>query len=403
MRYDLRPLLSGKVLGLICVLAAGPLQDSDRKDPGMTVASSWSKLPNLPAKHNWGYGASLWKGDQLYLFHYQQETELPSITAFDPKAKKWTFLPEAPQEGAGRGRMTIPPPPVAVLEERAYFPRQNLSFDFKARKWQKLPKAPVVCQHAVSAGNRVYACGFEGEDFKSRFSAAVYDPEKNSWELLAERRLEVPFQAQGLAWTGRKALIWGTRPPAIDKARGDAAPLGCLLDAVAYDPERKVWETPTGMPHQDDQSRRIDGSVWTGDRIIYLGEAVHGVKGACRNDGLIYDLAAGTWTSIPPAPLKGRSGSALAWTGKKLVVWSGVPCSGCEGRKRSCSDGAAFDPASGEWAGIPDAPIPGMFPPCVAWAGDRIIVYGGYGDRFVRAGETAWYVWPGAKEQPKKE
>lgn len=386
----LRPL----VPWLACAILAGPFQEAEKREPGGTVASGWSKLPDLPSRHGWGYGASWWNGEQLFLFHYLLETELPMITAFDPKTRKWASLPEPPLDGAGRGRMTIPPPPVAVMDGRAFFPKQRLSFDFASRRWQKLPAAPLTCRAAVAAGGRVVACGYEGEEYKSPFSLAVWDPKTKAWEKRSDRRLQDPFLFQGMAWTGSVVLLWGTQ---VAKAPIGKNPAPCILDAVAYDPESGTWSTPPGMPHPDDRARSYyTGGAWAGDRLLFIGEQIHAepVKGCCRNDGLTYDPKTGAWAAIPASPLKGRHQGALLWTGRKLILWSGGPCPSCEDRRKpSYSDAAAFDPSTGAWERLPDAPIPGRFPPCAAWAGDRLIVYGGHGERFVRAKETAWFVW----------
>lgn len=48
---------------------------------------------------------------------------------------------------------------------------------------------------------------------------------------------------------------------------------------------------------------------------------------ACGRDALqIYSLASDTWEIVQAghSPLNSREGSAIAWTGSDLIVWSGV-------------------------------------------------------------------------------
>jgi hypothetical protein len=76
--------------------------------------------------------------------------------------------------------------------------------------------------------------------------------------------------------------------------------------------------------------------------------------GATRalNDGVAYDPWADRWTSIPKAPFAPRYGSAVAWTGRALIVWGGGRSVCNPGGVTGChtvypADGAAFRPTWG--------------------------------------------------------
>ncbi len=85
-------------------------------------------------------------------------------------------------------------------------------------------------------------------------------------------------------------------------------------------------------------------------------------------------LARGHWTSLPAAPIVGRSDAAVAWTGRQMVVWGGTSASG----DRAYADGAAYDPATREWQKLPSGPLSARSSAAVAWTGSRMFVWGGY-------------------------
>jgi hypothetical protein len=82
-------------------------------------------------------------------------------------------------------------------------------------------------------------------------------------------------------------------------------------------------------------------AVWTGKRLLLVGgqTGCAGCPGAFARRGLVYDPKADRWSSLPPAPLRGRLDSAVVWTGGSLIVWGGGT-----GRPpyRGLNDGAIF-------------------------------------------------------------
>jgi hypothetical protein len=87
---------------------------------------------------------------------------------------------------------------------------------------------------------------------------------------------------------------------------------------------------------------------------------------------------------LPAPPLDIRSGSAVVWTGKELVVWGGsvdpnivvgVP-------PRNYQDGAAYNPSTGAWRPLSPSPLPASAETSVAAMTERGVV-------IVRGSETA--------------
>ncbi len=84
------------------------------------------------------------------------------------------------------------------------------------------------------------------------------------------------------------------------------------------------------------------------------------------------------WLPVPEGPLTARHSAVGAWVGNRFVVVGGMtsaPCADtadCEITAFPRSDGAAFDPESGAWTRIADAPAPVAGQ--VAVVGDRMFV-----------------------------
>jgi hypothetical protein len=79
------------------------------------------------------------------------------------------------------------------------------------------------------------------------------------------------------------------------------------------------------------------------------------------------------WTALP-APPEPRVGALVAWTGRELLVWGGIP----SGVDEPALDGFAFDPVEGTWRRLPAAPAGAqMFgvTPRPVWTGTEMLFY----------------------------
>ena len=98
---------------------------------------------------------------------------------------------------------------------------------------------------------------------------------------------------------------------------------------------------------------------------------------------------AGSWTTVPSAPLSPRLDAVTAWTGAEAIVLGGDV---------GAADGAAYDPRTETWRVIADAPypVPGGTPRAVA--GDTVYLV--HDDRLMSydASEDAWSVSPPAPD-----
>ena len=85
-----------------------------------------------------------------------------------------------------------------------------------------------------------------------------------------------------------------------------------------------------------------------------------------------------SWRVLPRAPVPGRLGASTVWTGREMIVWGGVARS-FSGQAAPRSDGAAYNPATGKWRKIANAPsgVLGGGGPAAAWTGSRMVIYVG--------------------------
>lgn len=136
-----------------------------------------------------------------------------------------------------------------------------------------------------------------------------------------------------------------------------------------YDPAADAWETvgATGFP----AARRWASFAWTGSAVAIWG-GYDATTFRSVADGALYDPATGAWTPMTltaaPSP---RIHAGMAWAGDRLVVFGGDDGSG------ALATGAQYDPVARLWTPLPTAgaPIAGEGPVMV-WTGRRLIVWG---------------------------
>lgn len=129
------------------------------------------------------------------------------------------------------------------------------------------------------------------------------------------------------------------------------------------------------MPDAPIEGRSGAAAVWTGSEMLVWGGA--GLDGSAEqpmSDGAAFDPASGSWRLLPEAPIEGRAYSATVWTGTEMIVWGGSQ------NGQMLDDGAAFDPGTGEWRVLSDSPLSAAMTSGVAWTGTEMFIIGGLND-----------------------
>lgn len=187
-------------------------------------------------------------------------------------------------------------------------------------------------------------------------SASVFDPSAGTaaaligdhWSQLPAAPI-APREAGVLAWTGTHLLVWG----GASDGRSDAT---LYADGASYDPATKQWTT---LPAAPISGRTQMGWVWTGTSLVVFGGYgsvdSNGIV-APLADGAIYTPSTNSWRKLPVAPLSPRFNPQLVWAGTEVLVIGGDPADESGDGPGYAAGEAAYDPASNRWRKLPAMP-----------------------------------------------
>ncbi|HWH33266.1 MAG TPA: hypothetical protein VNU01_11410, partial [Egibacteraceae bacterium] len=178
------------------------------------------------------------------------------------------------------------------------------------------------------------------------------------WQELEPAPIGVPGEHLG-AWTGRELVV------------GDFA-----TGMAAYDPRARRWRVLRGAP----RLQRVGAKLAAGEDgrvFLYGGFAPSYNPRPYTADAWMMDRA-GRWRALPPPPAPPRWVPAVVWTGSELFVWGGERPGDWMARDAATGwvGGSAYDVAAGRWRPLPPAPIADVWYARGVWAGDRVLVWG---------------------------
>jgi len=329
---------------------------------------SWRPLPMAPIVGRLD-ASTVWTGREMIVWGgVNRPAVLGSAAprsdgaAYDPSTGRWRMIANSPSGVLGGGgpaavwtgtRMVVfvgnsPDGPAAA---GAYDPRSNT--------WRRLPKGPLGVRESYASvwtGRELLIFGGHSGDMPATPTAAALNPATGSWRRLkALDAITDLGTVNGALWNGRDAFVSGVlyRPPGrfsrpilldfnprtnklheIDLAnaplnqrqRMQLDPVGrsgsdivfwtgassSSAPVVRYNPTTGRWKRGKAAP-----CKPYGQIAWIGDRLAV----------ACATDQLeIYEPRSDSWETLSagPSPFNSRESSELVWTGRELIVWSGV-------------------------------------------------------------------------------
>jgi hypothetical protein len=352
----------GRTIAVVIALAAAPVALAASGDAHQT--GTWQRLAAAPVAPNAGI-ATVWTGRRLFLFgRVESHDKTGAVTGraavaalYDPRTGDWR-------------KVARPPASTGFADAAAFWTGREvlvwgqgtrLAFNPVTGRWRRLPSSRLL---AVHDGFRVMAwtgrelIGWGGGCCGDAFDDGVaYSPATNRWRALPRAPL-TPGGSTG-AWTGRELVVISAN------ASPDGKPYPArLARAAAYDPAANTWRRVPTPPS-------LGGTaVWTGSELLLVG------AGADSRALLSYVPDANRWWRLSALP-SGRFGSAVAWTGTKLLVWGGYESAAADGYPAVPPHGLLYEPSTGKWSPLPQAPLAGRYRPAGAWTGHSLIVWGG--------------------------
>lgn len=327
-------------------------------------AHRWRPIAAAPIEGRIG-AAAVWTGDAMLVWGGVTRGRDGSFTvnrdgaAYDPVTDTWRRIRNAPagvRGGGGSAAAWTGDVAIVWAGNSPDGPARGAVYDPAADAWRKLPQGPLGPREgyvsAWTGDELLIVGGTSGDGFASPVAAGV-TPDGRWRPLPALNALEALIPS-GAVWGSGRAFVTGTRylcpelgstctdterlvlayDPATDAATPLEPPTAAGLRAVGwtgtevafvrsaprpriflYDPATDAWREGARAPCAVEGSTRQ--IAWLGDRLVE----------SCGDRRLqVYDVASDAWSTIRA----GRSvfdrfaGSAIVWTGRRLIVWSGV-------------------------------------------------------------------------------
>ena len=290
-------------------------------DPWAWAPEGWTELPSLPDDP--GGEAWVWAGDRLLAWggciDGDADVCAPSSEgwSFDPVARAWERMPDAPLGGASA--------PAVWTGQRAVFlglgdtGRSAQAFDPVAGTWEGIEDAPVD----LAGSSVVVWTGREVIAWAGNHGAA-FDPSLGSWRRIADAPTEMTL-ASG-AWSGRELFVIGAL---LDRRNRSASP---TAEGLAYDPVADSWRS---LPPSALWSGAVSAS-WVDGRLVAWDYDLQAQT---------LDPSVGAWSEPATIPLSfSECYNDSATIGGVVFGWY-------------CGDAALYDPAHDAWTALRGGPL----------------------------------------------
>lgn len=330
-------------------------------------SASWQPLPDAPIVGRLG-PAAVWTGTEMILWGGTARSGKIERgyegAAYNPTRRTWRTIAPSPSGVQGGAAVAWTGHEMAVWASNSPDgPVGGAAYDPAADSWRRLPAGPLGKRESYSsvwAGKELIVVGGNLGDTLATPVAAALDPQTGSWRLLpALNRVSGLMPGPGVAWNGDEVFVMGSVCAAratsclptllaynpatdvlrkIDLAKAPIAPQQQLkligvsgtelvfsteglanlrIFIVRYDPATASWSRKGAFAPFPVPAGSYTQPAWLGDRYV----AADGSSGL-----QIYSLSTDTWRAITPgpSPLNSREGSAIVWTGRELIAWSGT-------------------------------------------------------------------------------
>lgn len=238
--------------------------------PAVDLASElpegWSELPAPPEVRSGA--ATAWTGSQLLVwggYEYtgdDDDSPFEDALVFDAASRTWTRVPGGPLEArafagsAWTGSEFLVWGGDDMGKTRNFF-ADGAAYDPEARSWSMLPEAPILGRAPLSVWTGkefiVWGTAIRAGPY---LDGAAYDPTARSWRVIADAPIELTDATA--AWTGEEMIVFGA---SLDGNNHSETPTAI---GAAYDPETDIWRE---LPPSD-LSPQAHTAAWLNGELI---------------------------------------------------------------------------------------------------------------------------------------
>ena len=362
MRTGFLRFATGVASALAVAVMAGVIPPSSEA----TVAS-WRALPPAPVAGRVD-ASVVWTGREMIVWGGVTRTASGQATArsdgaaYNPRTRRWQRIADAPAGvlgGGGPAAVWTGSRMVVYVGNSPDGPAAAAAYDPRTNTWKRLATGPLRVREqyaSVWTGKELLVFGGHSGDVPATPTAAGLNPATGKWrELKALDAIAGLAVVNGAVWDGRQAIVAGQLYRASNRFSGPIL--------FTFDPKtNKVRRIDLSKaPLSAFQRMNLRPLGWSGSEIVFVAGAPSSATvvvrytpatgrwraakaAACKLQGQIvwaggrlvtgcgadrvqiYNPSSDSWSTIKSrlSPLSSREGSAIAWTGTELIVWSGL-------------------------------------------------------------------------------